>query len=102
MLTPEDAAQDAANVHVPSHRVLSSSADGLFLQNKVPNAPEIEHNVFSPLKRCDVLPSVVVRRSFGEQYASEASRGAELPQESSVGVLGVHSGHHHPGDRRFQ
>ena len=54
-----------------------------------------------PDMRSDIILSVV-RRSFGEQYASEASRGAELPQESSVGFLGVHSCHHHPGNRRLQ
>lgn len=48
------------------------------------------------------VPRVVVCRSSGKQYASEASWSTELPQESSVGVLGVHSGHHRPRHRRFQ
>lgn len=51
---------------------------------------------------CVTVPCVSVCRSSGKQHASEASWSAELPQESSVGVLGVHSDHHHPGHRCFQ
>lgn len=48
------------------------------------------------------VPCVVVCRSAGEQHAPEASWSTELPQESPVGVLGVHTGHHHPRHRCFQ
>uniref|UniRef100_A0AAQ4RIE6 Transmembrane protein 163b n=1 Tax=Gasterosteus aculeatus aculeatus TaxID=481459 RepID=A0AAQ4RIE6_GASAC len=46
-------------------------------------------------------PRVFVCRPPGKQHAPEAPRGAELPQESSLGVLGLHSDHDHPGHRRF-
>lgn len=45
---------------------------------------------------------VLTGRSLGKQHAAEATRSAELPEEGSVGVLGVHHGHHCPGNRRFQ
>lgn len=48
------------------------------------------------------LPCVVVCRSSGKQHAPEAAWSTKLPQESSVGVLGVHSNHYRLGHRRFQ
>lgn len=95
--------RDIVTVRVLSPQ-LSSSADALFPQNKskVSKHPWNRAQSIFPHMRCDILPSVVVRRSFGEQYASEASWGSELPQESSVGILGVHSSHHHPGHCRLQ
>lgn len=44
----------------------------------------------------------VACRSPGEQHAPEASWSPELPEESPVGVVGVHRGHHRPGCRCLQ